>query len=168
MRLISVIAIFVGIASFVGLTLEGAPSSTEVQPAEKVVISHSTRTGCSTKCKTPEKVNTKATIFGAPSLFQKAIDNDIGVISLRLLTGLLVALATAVTLGRLLSFWRGQSGEQGPRGEPGPSGELGPPGGQGPRGYPGPPGKARPRIDDTQSSRERPMGEAEPPSEPAA
>lgn len=180
MKVISVIALLVGIGSFIGLTVEGAPPSTEVQPAEKVTISHSTKTGCSRRCKGPEKVHTKATISGAPSLFQKAIDNNIGVISLRLLTALLVALATAATLGRLLSFWRGQSGEQGSHGEPGPrggpgpqgergsDGEPGPQGERGPRGFQGPSGRAPLRIDDAQGSQGELPGNAEPPSEPAA
>lgn len=115
-------ALIVGVACFIALMVEGVPADKAPAKGTKVVLSHATKSGCPTKCKEPEKVETKTTVTKAPaspaektSPLEKALGTDTGVVVIRFFVALLAALLAAITMRYL--FASGASSEHGPEEE---------------------------------------------------
>lgn len=114
----AIVAAIVGVACFIALMAEGIPADKAPAKGTKVVLSHATKSGCPTKCKEPEKVETETTVTKAPaspaettSPLEKALGTDTGVVVLRFFVALLAALLTAITMRYL--FASGTSSERG-------------------------------------------------------
>jgi hypothetical protein len=98
-----IVAVLAFLASFALLMFEGIPAGEGAMPGRSVTITHTTRSGCPTRCKEPEKDATKVTTVGVPplpadtpSVLERAFDSDAGAVILRFLAALLTALLTAV------------------------------------------------------------------------
>jgi hypothetical protein len=107
--LASIAGLLVGLASFVLLLSEGVPGTEGASRGKEVTLSHTKSSGCPERCSKPEHTKTKVSVSNTPaspaedpSLIEKAIDNDAGVLVIRLLVALLAALTTMTTLERLL------------------------------------------------------------------
>lgn len=105
-----IVGLLVGLASFVLLLSEGVPGTEGASRGKEVTLSQTKSSGCPERCSKPEHTTTKVSVSNTPaspaedpSLIEKAIDNDAGVLVIRLLVALLAALTTMATLERLLS-----------------------------------------------------------------
>lgn len=105
----ALVGIAVGLASFVLLVTQGGPTGDPRHPGKRVKLTHTNRSGCPERCSKPQRVETEVTLSSTPatsaddpSVIERALDNDGGVLVIRLIAALLAALATATTLDRLL------------------------------------------------------------------
>ncbi len=106
---IRIFSALVGVTAFALFLVEGVPGREQANKGKRVSVTRLSRTPCHRLCKDPEKAERKTTISidpaqqaEDPSVFTKAIDNDIGVLGLRFLASLLLAVSTAVALERLV------------------------------------------------------------------
>jgi hypothetical protein len=99
----------VALVTFVLLTVEGVPTAGQALPGKRIKLTHTTRSRCSSQCKEPERGETRVTLSSSPatpandpSLIEKALDNDGGVLVIRFIVSMLTALMTVATIERLL------------------------------------------------------------------
>jgi hypothetical protein len=102
--------IAVGLAAIVGLLIvEGVPSSPAIETSTTTTLSHTRKSGCPITCKKPQTTDTEVTVTsrspsesGGRSVLEQALDNDFGVIALRIVFALLAALVTTAVVRRIL------------------------------------------------------------------
>lgn len=105
---ISLLAFLAGIAAFTALVIGGMPHGKSVLPGRRTKSVSTTRSHCSSECRGRERTERRVSISSRPpapadqpSLVERAVDNDGGVLVIRFLIALSTALTTAVTLERL-------------------------------------------------------------------
>jgi hypothetical protein len=105
---ISLLALLVGAAAFGALITSGIPKDKPASLGRRIKSVSTTRSRCPARCRGPERTERSVNISSLPpapadepSVVEKSIDNDGGVLVIRFLIALSTALTTAVTLKRL-------------------------------------------------------------------